>query len=383
MATQIVQVDARAAATDVVVRDDVQQVLVVVMSDGRPVALSRLPRPSNGRLAIDGLRQDPSVENPVAALRPAASPPVSMTIVVCTHERPDDLTRCLESLTEARQEGHEILVVDNAPSSGRTEAAASHFEVRYVVEPHRGLNRARNRALRESTREVIAFVDDDVVASPNWAAAMSLSFGDATVACVTGLVLPLELETAGQEQFELYSQPFRRLEPREYTRDVFAPSASAIVGVGANMAFVRDRLLAIGGFDERFDGGTRIRAGGDSDAFARLLDAGEKIAYRPEVMVWHRHRRSMREVRDCVFGYGIGTYSLFMKRLLEQRDLGAVPTAARWFAGAILKRAYAGLTRQPAPGWRLVLTGTAGAVFAPWCFGYETWRRRRDGMAAA
>jgi hypothetical protein len=108
--------------------------------------------------------------------------------------------------------------------------------------------------------------------------------------------------------------------------------------------------------------------------FARVLDAGHVIVYTPDAQVWHRHRRSTREVRSCVFGYGVGVYSMLTKRLLEQGDLGALITAARWFVGPVVKAASAKAGRRPAPRWDIVLAETAGAAIGPFCYAYEAWR---------
>ena len=73
---------------------------------------------------------------------------------------------------------------------------------------------------------------------------------------------------------------------------------------------------------------------------------------------------------------------MLMKRLLEQRDLGAVMTGGRWWLGPLLKAARAKIGRAPSPPWTVVLAETAGAAFGPFCFGYETWRSRERAKSA-
>jgi GT2 family glycosyltransferase len=301
------------------------------------------------------------------------------SVIVCTRERPDDLARCLESLAGVRSDGHDIMVVDNCPVTDRTATVADRFGVRYVLEPARGLDRARNAGIAAAQHDIVAFVDDDVVVSPPWLTAIQSCFADPRVSCVTGLVLPLELETSGQEEFERYSQHRRDLAVRVYSKSVLRPSAAGIVGIGGNMAFRRDVLLALGGFDVRLDAGTATHSGGDTDMFARVLDAGHTIVYSPAVQVWHRHRRSQAEVRACVFGYGVGVYSMLTKRLVEQRDPGALVTACRWLIGPIVKAANAKINGRAAPRWDTVLAETAGAALGPFCFGYESWMNSLKG----
>ena len=383
MSTQIVHLDLGDIPAAITVRDDVSAVLLVLFDEGRPVELRRVTRPADG---VISLRE---IGGPHPANRPHATPsapralrPVS--VVVPTHERPDDLARCIESMAGIRAAGHEVIVVDSGPVTSRTASIVERFGVRYVCEPLPGTNRARNAGTRAATRDIVAFVDDDVVVSPTWLETISACFDDSSVGCVTGLVLPLELETDGQEEFELYSGHRRHLRRCVYSRDVLRASAAGIVGIGANMAFRRKLLLALKGFDVRLGPGTRTRTGDETDMFARVLDSGQLIVYTPDAYVWHRHRRSAREVRSCVFGYGVGLYSMLTKRLLEQHDLGAVITAGRWLVGPVLKAARAKIAGRPAPQWKVVLSETAGAPLGPFCFGYESWRSRgRAGIAAA
>jgi GT2 family glycosyltransferase len=385
MATQIVEIDASDPPDRIDLRGDVRHVLVVVTRSGAPVALETIARPSNGILsAREFVAVLPAGESGDAKWNGAISglpAPAPLTIVVPTHERPDDLARCLESLTAAREQGHELLVVDNGPRSERTASVAERFGVRRILESRLGLNRARNTGLATASHEIVAYVDDDVVVGRHWSTAVGSAFSDPHVVCVTGLVLPLELETDAQEQFELYCQHRRDLTARVFSRATLRSSAAGIVGMGANMAFRKEVLHRLGGFDVRLDAGTRTRSGGDTDMFARVLDDGGHVAYRPDALVWHRHRRSHGEVRSCVFGYGVGVFGMLTKRVVEQHDLGAFITAGRWLLGPIVKRARGGLTRRPAPRWDVVLAETAGAVLGPFCFAYETLTRFRREAA--
>jgi GT2 family glycosyltransferase len=380
MPTEIIPLDLRDAPAALHVRADVQGVLIVVCDDHRPVGLMRMPRPPDGILATRDVLTSYRARAARAAVSPGAAVPVS--VIVCTHERPDDLARCLESLATAARDGDETIVVDNCPGTGRTAEVAARFRVRYVIEPARGLDRARNAGVAAANHDIVAFVDDDVVVTPHWRAAIAAGFDDPAVGCATGLVLPLELETAAQEEFEIYSQQRREFQRRVYSRQNLRSSAAGIVGVGANMAYRRSALREVGAFDVRLDAGTATRSGGETDMFARVLDAGWQIVYNPDAQVWHRHRRTTAELRSCVFGYGIGVYGMLTKRLLEQRDLGTLVTAARWLIGPPFKALRANVAGRPAPRWSVVLAETAGAACGPFCFWYETWRARGDRGSA-
>src|SRR5262249_11056668 len=120
-------------------------------------AVGRLLGPEQ-RLALieERIRRELAAYAAASAARPAPS----LTAVVCTHDRPELLARCLDSLVALRERGAakapelEILVVDNAPSDDAARDAASQRpRVRYVREPITGLDFARNRGLAEAAGE--------------------------------------------------------------------------------------------------------------------------------------------------------------------------------------------------------------------------------------
>jgi GT2 family glycosyltransferase len=327
-------------------------------------------------LAAGRERQD------AAAIRAARRQPVS--IVIATHERPDDLLRCLEAMLPLMRAGHEVLVVDNAPVTERTARVAAEYPVRYLVEPRPGQNNARNLGWQAATHGLVAFTDDDALPDPGWPEAIARAFARSPAAGLTGLVLPLELETEAQELFERYCQHKRRFKPAAWAREAapgvaaLSPAEAGLAGMGANMAFRREWLAWLGGFDPRFDGGTPTCSGGDTDMFARLLEAGGRIDYVPQALVWHRHRREAAELRRCLFGYGVGQYSFFAKRVFEAGDLAAAVTAARWLAGPPLKAAANRLRGRPAMPLHCLLPELAGACLGPLRF----WRVAAGGTPA-
>lgn len=112
-----------------------------------------------------------SVESPPQA---SYSPPMvkktgpTVTIVVCTRNRPEALRCCLEAIARLTPPADEVLVVDNSQGDAETERVARELAARYVVERRAGLSRARNRGLAESRTEIVAFVDDDAIPSEDW-----------------------------------------------------------------------------------------------------------------------------------------------------------------------------------------------------------------------
>jgi glycosyltransferase involved in cell wall biosynthesis len=92
-----------------------------------------------------------------------------VTVAVCTHDQPADLETSLRSLLYVDYPKLDILVVDSAPPDNAVEHIVDCLEtVRYVREPREGRDRARNRAMRESRGELIAFVEEGEAVDHGW-----------------------------------------------------------------------------------------------------------------------------------------------------------------------------------------------------------------------
>lgn len=140
------------------------------------------------------------------------------------------------------------------------------------------------------------------------------------------------------------------------------------------MAFRRETLDAVGPFDEAFDAGTATHSGGDTEMFARILDAGLCLVYEPRAVIRHRHRRTVAELRRQLFGYGVGVYAFWTHRAMQHHDRDAVRFAfqtLRFHAGRLPDALRGGRGELPA---RLVLAELAGSLWGPVAYA----RARRD-----
>ncbi|MGI9284552.1 MAG: glycosyltransferase family 2 protein [Pseudomonadales bacterium] len=233
----------------------------------------------------------------------------SLSIAICTRDRPQLAIACVRSVSNQFSSAavggsfREIIVVDNAPSDDRTRCALEAFpDVHYVHEPKAGLNFARNRAIAVARGDLIAYVDDDVVIDSGWLRGLLNAVSDNPDAgAFTGQILPLELVTEAQILFELrggFRRGFARVRyDSNWRGGVLYPCRAGMFGNGANMAFRRDVLERLGGFDEALDTGPELPGGGDMDIFYRVVRAGYPLVYDPQYLVFHRHRRDMTGLR--------------------------------------------------------------------------------------
>lgn len=257
----------------------------------------------------------------------AAANRLAASVVICTRDRPAALARCLESITGMLGPLDELVVVDNAPSSTASREVVQRFPaVRYVLETRPGLDVARNAGLREARRELIVFCDDDIEVHPAWLTRMKAPFADAGIAAVTGLVLPASLETEAECLFEFHWGFNRGCRTRDFGPRYFeSRRAKGVpvweIGAGASMAFRRDVVRELGGFDERLDVGA-AGCSGDSEMWYRLLAAGYLCRYDPAAVAYHHHRKEMDALRHQVWSYMRGHAAALLVQFERHRHYG-------------------------------------------------------------
>lgn len=213
-----------------------------------------------------------------------------LTAVVCTWNRARLLEGALEALV--RQDApppHEIIVVDNNSPDDTAHvvarAAARHSGVRYVREPRQGLAHARNAAIDCARGELLAFVDDDVRAAPDWMACVADAFERwPSAGCVGGPVAP---HWSAPPPPWLTPEQWPPLGVQDYGPDPFrVDHGRPVCLIGANLAFRRSAIRSIGSFSSDVQ---RVGEGGgsteDHEFHLRLWNAGLHGMYDPRVRV--------------------------------------------------------------------------------------------------
>lgn len=246
-------------------------------------------------------------ENILSDRHPEAPRACDVSVVICTRNRPDYLTRCLQHLQQQHCVPGEIIVVDNAPENDDTRSVAEAFKVRYVREERPGLDIARNTGARAARFSVVAYTDDDTQPHRYWLYRVQETFRDPAIAAMTGLVIAASLETEAEVIFEKF-WPFNRGYIEKTFDDQFFRSSLHNgppvweIGAGANMAFRKELFEEIGYFDERLDVGA-AGCSGDSELWYRILACGFSIRYNPMAVVYHQHRSSIRGLRRQLYSY--------------------------------------------------------------------------------
>ncbi|MBI4515619.1 MAG: glycosyltransferase [Deltaproteobacteria bacterium] len=328
---------------------------------------------------------------PPAASSPAAPPALpaqlpaeeSVSIVIATRDRPDDLRQCLETLiARVVPRSVEIVVVDNHPGSGLTPPVVAEFAgVVLVNEPRQGLARARNAGIASCSGDIVVSIDDDVRVPEGWLEKLLAPFVRRDVMIVTGNVLPLELETAAQRLFELYGglgRGFQRLEADGdwFRRFSWRAVPTWLLGATANAAF-RASLFsdpAVGLLDEALGAGTPTGCSEDTYLFYKALRAEHTIVYEPAAYVWHKHRRELRSLWRQIYNYSKGHVAYHLTTLLRDHDLRALVRLTLELPWAYLCRLRQALRCRNRDLLLLTAPELLGHLAGP----FALWRSRRQ-----
>ncbi len=256
-----------------------------------------------------------------------------VSVIIPTSNRAKRLAACLDSLLASHYPDFEIIVVDSVPETSATadlvhDAYASSSRVRYIREDRPGSSAARNRGLTIARGDIVAFTDDDVAVDAYWLAEIAKAFTvDDNVGCVTGLIVPMEMETQAQVWFEQYGGFSKGFDRRIYDlhrrrpSDALFPFNAGMFGSGNNMAFKRAILHKLGNFDPKLGNNTPALGGVDIDAFFRVVINGYQLVYEPAAIVHHAHRRDYAGLRKQIYNFAAGTTAFQTKSLLAKPRL--------------------------------------------------------------
>ena len=218
---------------------------------------------------------------------------MDVSIIICTSNRAPFLNKTLESVQKLNLIPgleHELILVETGiieDTSAALQAVLMRgIKVRIIVEPRRGLAKARNRGVKEAAGRILLFTDDDVQLPQNWIEVMCGPILNGTADAVAGQVV-IAPHLQRPWMLEVHRSWLASTESLDFSK----PSRI----VGANMAISRAVFKKVPGFDEELGAGAL--AAGEETLFSwQLLEAGFRIAGVAESRVWHHfeERRLLR-----------------------------------------------------------------------------------------
>lgn len=256
----------------------------------------------------------------------------SVSIVIPTRDRPDDLVDCLWRISRQDYHGElEVIVVDNNPGSGLSRPVVDQFpQFTYTCCDKPGAAATRNTGFLKARGEIIAITDDDVLVPRGWVRNIVQRFWRQDVWMVNGSVLAYELSSRAELDFEDNCGFPSNNSTIEATGEVIRSwryIPAVMFGVSANMAFRRSVIEnpAIGLMNEALGPGTPAGAGEDLEFIYRVLKEGHTVIFEPTIWAYHRHRRSQQELNRQIYNYGKSATALYLHMLVFHHDFVAIP----------------------------------------------------------
>lgn len=212
----------------------------------------------------------------------------TFSVVINTLDRAASLKTLLQALEHQSYRQFEVIVVVG-PTQDHTLDVLSEYaqRVRVLRCPVANLGVSRNIGLQAARGEIVAYIDDDAVPSRNWLLQLNRLFADPKVAATGGAVYLIHPEYATiQHQLGIISPLAEQHDVRtgllEHLPFEGAGRFWTMRMMGANMAYRRSALLAIGGFDEFYEW-----VYDDTDVALRLSAAGFLVHPVQEAPVYH------------------------------------------------------------------------------------------------
>ena len=229
----------------------------------------------------------------------------TVSVVVPTYKRPEDIKRALKSLLQQNLEGLEcdIVVADNDPAGSAKDAVMriaqnSPVKITYVHAPEPGVSNARNSALAQTGSPFIAFLDDDMTASENWVSELVKASEKYQTAITFGPAIA---------EFNDPTNPINSHVKLAFSRTMEAEEGLTNELFGTGGCLINLNLCEFP--SPPFDPNLNQTGGEDDVLFANLIAQGGKIGWAPKAKSTE-HVPADRVTRDYIwkrhFSYGQG-----------------------------------------------------------------------------
>lgn len=215
-----------------------------------------------------------------------------ISAIICTHDRVEYLQKAILSLTAQTMPvtDYEILIIDNASPPIVCEFIRNKFSgiknIRYIYEPVLGLSKARNTGWLNARAELVAYLDDDAIAAPQWLEKICETFETISIplGCVGGKVEPI---WEGPRPTWLPDDMLSNLTVLDLSEiPLFLNDDQWLAG--ANIAFPKYLLKEVNGFREDLGRkGKKLLSMEEIDLFRQLKKKGFASYYHPEILVRH------------------------------------------------------------------------------------------------
>ena len=215
-----------------------------------------------------------------------------ISVIIPTYNRRDFLHSAITSLLRQSypKDRYEVIVIDDG-STDNTKALVEEYigstdcNMKYFRQENRGLSTARNLGVEKSKGEIVAYIDDDAIAAPDWLSSLADVYLNEEVVCVGGRMWPsflskppwwLSKKMRGVLEYDLG-------EDRKLLKEINECPH------GSNISFRKSIFNELGCFKVNLgrQKGTLL-SGEETEFCGRILKDGRKIVYEPSAIVAHQ-----------------------------------------------------------------------------------------------
>jgi GT2 family glycosyltransferase len=208
----------------------------------------------------------------------------SVSVIIPTFNGSKRLPQCLKALAAQDFSGKiEVVVVDDGSTDGTNQLVENEFpNVLLMTQQNQGPAVARNKGARKAQGDIILFTDDDCVPESNWITQMVLPFTkDNKIVGVKGAYKTRQKPIVARFVQLEYEDKYRKLARHRDNID-FIDTYSA--------GYQRSVFVESGGYDTQF----RVACAEDVELSYRLSNAGLKMVFNPDAIVFHTHPDRLR-----------------------------------------------------------------------------------------
>lgn len=234
---------------------------------------------------------------------------MQVSVIIGSYRPGKCLYRCIKSLAKQTISPDEIIIgVDSIQDSQHIQTEPE-IPCTFVASGKTGVSSARNAACQQAKGDILAFIDDDATAEPDWIEQVHHVFEDPSVSCAGGPVLPV---------FEQGSIP-------EQWYWIIGCTGISKRPICSNMAIRRSDFVLQGGFPENLGRIKRnLTIGEETELILNLEAFNKKIVWEPEMVVHHwcpNHRTQLSYIISRAYNEGLGKAIIKKRHSLEQEHM--------------------------------------------------------------
>jgi glycosyltransferase involved in cell wall biosynthesis len=270
-------------------------------------------------------------------------PDIQISVIICTHNRDTYLGAAIDSLLgQEFTANFEIVVVDNGSGDLTrkvVEQRSSHPHLKYIFEPTLGLSVARNTGAKIASAEILAYLDDDAVATPQWLQVLYSAYQNNSQLAIAGgkvtLIWPPDIKprkwlspglAANLGAYDLGDNILYIQQPGSTPR-------------GLNYSIRRSFLEEIGGFDPQLGRvGKNLLSNEELQMTEFALQRGWQVAYIPQALV--AHNVAPERLKPSWFlnrGWWQGISECYREQLTGQADISQLQLGSEKLVRSVYK----------------------------------------------